>query len=179
MSADVLVADTRAADYESFVKGFKAEQIAAKLAGDLDAGLNACIECCDRHAQPGRVALFWEEADGRSQTYTFEQLREHSARLANFLRSAGVQPGDRVAGLMPRIPQLLILTLGTWRLGAVYQPLFTAFGPKAIEQRLGASGPRMIFTDATNRPKLAEVSACPPIVTGSITFVSIIAQRPS
>ena len=147
------------------MEGFKAEQIAAKLSGDLDAGLNACIECCDRYAQPGRVALFWEETDGRSQTYTFEQLREHSARLANFLRSAGVQPGDRVAGLMPRIPELLILTLGTWRLGAVYQPLFTAFGPKAIEQRLGASGAQMIFTDATNRPKLAEVPTCPPIVT--------------
>ena len=165
MSADVLVADTRPISYEEFVDGFKAEQIAAKLSGDLDAGLNACIECCDRYAQPGRVALFWEGTDGRSETYTFEQLREHSARLANFLRSAGVQPGDRVAGLLPRIPELLILTLATWRLGAVYQPLFTAFGPKAIEHRLGASGARMIFTDATNRPKLADVPTCPPIVT--------------
>ena len=161
MSADVLVADTRPIRYEKFVDGFKAEQIAAKLSGDLDAGLNACVECCDRHAQPGRVALFWEGSDGRSETYTFEQLREHSARLANFLQSAGVQPGDRVAGLLPRIPELLILTLGTWRLGAVYQPLFTAFGPKAIEHRFGASGARMIFTDATNRPKLADVPSLP------------------
>ena len=86
MSADVLVDDTRPIGYEEFVNGFKAEQIAAELSGDLDAGLNACIECCDRHAQPGRVALFWEGSDGRSETYTFEQLREHSARLANFLR---------------------------------------------------------------------------------------------
>ena len=145
--------------------GLKAEQIAAKLSGDLDAGLNACIECCDRHEQPGRVALFWEGSDGRSETYTFEKLREHSARLANFLRCAGVQPGDRAAGLLPRIPELLIVTLGTWRLGAVYQPLFTAFGPKAIEHRVGASGARMIFTDANNRPKLGNVSTCPPIVT--------------
>jgi hypothetical protein len=72
----------------TWVDGFKAEQIAAKLSGDFDAGLNACIECCDRHAQPGRVALFWEGSDGRSETHTFEKLREHSARLANFLRSA-------------------------------------------------------------------------------------------
>jgi acetyl-CoA synthetase len=75
-----------------------------------------------------------------------------------------VQPGDRVAGLLPRIPELLILTLATWRLGAVYQPLFTAFGPKAVEHRIGASGARMIFSDATNRPKLAEILSCPPIV---------------
>ena len=58
MSADVLVADTRPIRYEKFMDRFKAEQIAAKLSGDLDAGLNACIECCDRHAQPDRVALF-------------------------------------------------------------------------------------------------------------------------
>jgi acetyl-CoA synthetase len=165
MSADVLIADTRPISYKRFVGGFNAEQIAAELSGHLNAGLNACSECCDRHAQPGRVALFWEGNDGRSETYTFQQLREHSARLANFLRSAGVQPGDRVAGLLPRIPELLILTLGTWRLGAVYQPLFTAFGPKAIEHRVGASGARMIFTDANNRPKLADVPTCPPIVT--------------
>ena len=163
MSAQVL-SDIRPISYEKFVDGFKAEQIAAKLSGDFDAGLNACIECCDRHAQPGRVALFWEGSDGRSETYTFEKLREHSARLANFLRTAGVRPGDRVAGLLPRIPELLILMLGTWRLGAVYQPLFTAFGPKAIEHQLDASSARMIFTDANNRAKLADVPTCPPIV---------------
>ena len=59
MSIDVLVGDTPPIDYERFVEGFKAEQISARLSGDLDAGLNASIECCDRHAQPGRVALFW------------------------------------------------------------------------------------------------------------------------
>lgn len=165
MSIDVQSDDTPPVDYQRFVDGFKAEQIAADLSGDLDAGLNASIECCDRHAQPGRVALFWEGSDGRSRTYTFEELKEYSARLANFLQSAGVQPGDRVAGLLPRIPELLILILGAWRLGAVYQPLFTAFGSKAIEHRVSESGARMIFTDANNRPKLADVSACPPIVT--------------
>jgi acetyl-CoA synthetase len=165
MSARGLAADTPLIGYENFVGGFAAEQIAAELSGDLDAGLNACIECCDRHARPGRIALFWEDSDTRSETWTFEQLKESSARLANFLRSAGVRPGDRIAGLLPRIPELLILVLGAWRVGAVYQPLFTAFGPKAIEHRLDAGDARMIFTDANNRTKLANVPTCPPIVT--------------
>ena len=43
MSADVLVPDTCPIRYEKFMDGFKAEQIAAKLSGCLDAGLNACI----------------------------------------------------------------------------------------------------------------------------------------
>ncbi len=151
--------------YEDFAAEFTARQVEAELSGDLDRGLNAYIECCDRHSHSDGIALFWEGRDGNSATLTFAELREQSARMANFLASRGVRAGDRVAGLLPRIPELLVVILGTWRAGAVYQPLFTAFGPTAIAHRLGASGARMIFTDATNRPKLAEVRICPPIVT--------------
>jgi acetyl-CoA synthetase len=136
----------------------------ADLAGSLDA-LNACVECCDRHALPGRIALFWEGRDGSSANYSFSQLQELSARFANFLHSQGVRPGDRVAGLLPRTPELLITILGTWRLGAVYQPLFTAFGPKAIEHRVAIAAPRVLVTDGTNRPKLDEVDNPPTLVT--------------
>ena len=46
--------------YDDFTAEFTAAQVEAKLAGSLERGLNACVECCDRHAQSGRVALFWE-----------------------------------------------------------------------------------------------------------------------
>ncbi|MCP5961755.1 AMP-binding protein, partial [Klebsiella pneumoniae] len=69
-----------------------------------------------------------------------------------------------VAGLMPRTVELVIAILGTWRIGAVYQPLFTAFGPKAIEQRLDCSKARWIVTDAYNRPKLDELLDCPHVI---------------
>lgn len=59
----------------------------------------------------------------------------------------------------------MITVLATWRIGAVYQPLFTAFGPKAIEHRLNSSKARIVVSDAVNRPKLAEVAECPTIVT--------------
>ena len=136
----------------------------AALAGNLQA-LNACVECCDRHALPGRIALFWEGKDGRSATSTFTELQEQAARFANFLLAQGVKRGDKVAGLLPRTAELLVVVLATWRIGAVYQPLFTAFGPKAIEHRLNSSGVALVVTDAVNRPKLAEVADCPTIVT--------------
>ena len=44
--------------------------------------------------------------------------------------------------------------LGVWRIGAVYQPLFTAFGPKAIETRLRTSGAKLVVTNSANRRKL-------------------------
>ena len=136
----------------------------AALAGDLTA-LNACVECCDRHALPGRIALFWEGRDGSSATYTFSDLQDKAARFANFLLEQGVRKGDKVAGLLPRNIELLVTVFATWRIGAVYQPLFTAFGPKAIEHRLGSSGAKVVVTDAGNRSKLAEVESCPTIVT--------------
>ncbi|MFR0691963.1 acyl-CoA synthetase [Enterobacterales bacterium AE_CKDN230030158-1A_HGKHYDSX7] len=136
----------------------------AVLAGNLDA-LNACVECCDRHAIPGRVALFWEGKDGDSASYTFTQLKELSGRFASFLHGLGVRPGDVVSGMLPRTPELLITVLGTWRLGAVYQPLFTAFGPKAIEHRVKLAGSKVVVTDGANRSKLDEVPDAPVQVT--------------
>lgn len=144
---------------------FRMEDLTAELSGNLDTGLNVCYECCDRHAQPGKVALYWEGKDGRSATYTFAELQVLSARFANFLRSQGIGPGDRVAGLLPRTPALLVVALGVWRAGAVYQTLFTAFGPKAIEYRLQRSKARLIVTDSANRAKLDGLAGLPAVMT--------------
>ncbi|QVM89707.1 AMP-binding protein [Pseudomonas entomophila] len=156
-------------DYAEAARSFDhARAAAAALHGNLEA-LNACVECCDRHTGSGKPALVWEDRDGRSGRYTFDQLQAMAARFANVLKAQGVEAGDRVAGLMPRTPELLVTILATWRLGAVYQPLFTAFGPKAIEHRLEQSHAKVVVTDRMNRPKLGEVVVCPTIVTVDAT----------
>jgi acetyl-CoA synthetase len=149
--------------YAQAMADFRVEDIVALMAGDLDA-LNACVECCDRWADdPSRIALEWESQDGRRATVTFAQLRDRSARFANFITAQGIEPGDVVAAMLPRTPDLLAVMLGTWRAGAVYQPLFTAFGPKAIEHRLGLSAAKLVITDPANRPKLDGVAVLPPV----------------
>jgi acetyl-CoA synthetase len=113
------------------------------------------------------VALEWFGAHGEHESITFGTFRADAARFANLLTARGIGPGDVVAGLLPRIPELLTVILGTWRVGAVYQPLFTAFGPKAIEERVtGLQGCRakLILTDPGNRPKLDDVADCPPVL---------------
>lgn len=152
-------------NYHTFAKNFRLEDLAPAFCGDFHTGINGAVECCDRYCEPGRVALYWEGRDGSSATMTFEELRDQSARFANFLVGQGIQPGDRIAALLPRIPELLVVVLGTWRAGAVYQPLFTAFGPKAVEHRVTSSGAKLIVTDQANRPKLDEVTGCPSIMT--------------
>lgn len=151
-------------DYAQAAGAFDhAQAAAAALQGTL-AELNACVECCDRHCGSDKLALRYEDRDGNSQHFTFDELRASSARFANVLKAQGVGAGDRVAGLLPRTPELLVTILATWRLGAVYQPLFTAFGPKAIEHRLEQSHARVVVTDSLNRAKLDEVTDCPTII---------------
>ncbi|AXA25813.1 acyl-CoA synthetase [Pseudomonas putida] len=152
-------------DYAEAARAFEYDRVAANaLHGNLQA-LNACVECCDRHVGRNLPALICEDQEGNGARYSFEQLQAMSARMGNVLKDQGVGPGDRVAGLMPRTVELLVTILATWRLGAVYQPLFTAFGPKAIEHRLEQSQARVVVTDRNNRAKLDDVSGCPAIIT--------------
>ena len=125
-------------------------------------GLNVCVECCDRHVAGGGIALDWESAGRPQAAFTFAEMTEMSARVANLLVEQGVKPGDVVAGMLPRTPELLATILGTWRAGAVYQPLFTAFGPKAIEHRLKMSAAKLVVTDLVNRPSSTRWPAARP-----------------
>ncbi|UUS62251.1 MULTISPECIES: AMP-binding protein [unclassified Acinetobacter] len=153
-------------NYQDVSKAFDLNHAAKEmLSGSLEQ-LNACYECCDRHAiDQNKVALYWQGKDGRKEQYTFAELQQWSSQFANFLKSQGVQKGDRVSGLLPRTVELLVVILGAWRIGAVYQPLFTAFGPKAIEHRLHLAQSKLVISDVGNRSKLDEVAHCPQIVT--------------
>ena len=159
-------------NYQDAVQTFDLNTVADNmLSGSLDA-LNACYECCDRYADTDKVALYWHSKDGRKEQYTFAQLKKYSSQYANFLKSQGIQAGDRVSGLLPRTVELIITILATWRIGAVYQPLFTAFGPKAIEHRVKLAGSKLVVTDLGNREKLVDLADCPPIVTVHVEQVA-------
>jgi len=145
-------------DYADALREFDLGEAEALLSGSLRAGLNACVECCDRHAEGGRIALHWESESGAREDVSFAELKERAAQFAGFLTSIGVRPGEVVAGMLPRTPELLTVIFGTWRAGAVYQPLFTAFGPKAIEHRVKMSGAKLVVTDPANRPKLDAIA---------------------
>ena len=170
--------------YAEAYGSFRIEDIAARLTGSLETGINACIECCDRYADTDRIALDWESQDGRRASYSFTQLRDLSAQFAAMLTAQGIGAGDVVAGMLPRIPELLVTILGTWRAGAVYQPLFTAFGPKAIEHRLKTSQAKLVVTDPANRAKLDEVASAPTVAVvgkevrpGDLDFHRDLASR--
>jgi acetyl-CoA synthetase len=176
-------------DYLEVRRKFSREALERELlVGSLDTGVNACFECCDRWSEEGRIALEWVGRDGARESVTFAALRDNAIRCANMLARRGIARGDVVAGLLPRIPELLTVMLATWRIGAIYQPLFTAFGPRAIEQRVTAAGgsrAKLIVADADNTAKLAEVTDCPPVLVighggpGAHDFAEALAGQPT
>ncbi|MFE3249118.1 acetate--CoA ligase [Streptomyces sp. NPDC059209] len=112
-------------------------------------GLNIAHEAVDRHVLAGRgnkAALRCVTADLSVTTVTYEELARNSNRFANALRSLGVGRGDRVATLMGRCPELYTTVMGTLKNTSVFCPLFAAFGPEPVEERLRLGDVRVLVT---------------------------------
>jgi acetyl-CoA synthetase len=114
--------------------------------GDL---LNIGWQCSDRICHLGRgdkPALVWEDVQGARKEYTFEDLRVLSNTLARHLLGLGLHPGERVCLFLDRIPELYIGFLGILKMGAVAQPLFSAFGEESLLTRIADAETAAIFT---------------------------------
>ncbi len=136
-------------EYDGARQSITWEQIRSELDGHPGGGLNIAYECLDRHLKTDRrnkVAMIWEGKDGEQETYTFEQFTKEANRVANGLKSLGVEKGDRVFMFIDRIPECYFAAFGTLKLGAVIGPLFCAFGPDAVKDRLENSGAKVLVT---------------------------------
>ena len=148
-------------------QAFRWEESARAMGVTAGTPVNLGRAIVDRHAGSGRAALRWFGKRGEARTYTFDELARLTARFANVLRERGVGPGDRVAGFLPRIPEMLIAMIGTWKVGAVYVPIFTGFGTDAIAFRVRHSGARVLVTQWEQRGRLPE-----PLPSG-ITVITV------
>ncbi|MEJ2015454.1 MAG: AMP-binding protein [Limibacillus sp.] len=67
------------------------------------------------------------------------------------------EPGDRVAIHLPQGPECAISHVGVYKTGAIALPLFSLFGPEALEHRLNDSGARILITNAENLQRLSDI----------------------
>ena len=101
---------------------------------------NIAQVCCGRWAAlpdaARRVAIYATDADGTSKPCSYLQLQQQANRLSQVLASLGVQPGQRVAIVMPQRFETAVAYMAVLQMGAVAMPLSMLFGPEAIEYRL-------------------------------------------
>ena len=119
---------------------------------------NIGVDVCDKWADERyRLALIYEDESGRTEKYTFWEIKQLSNRLANALQAHGITRGDRIAILLPQCPETAIAHIAIYKLGAIAIPLFTLFGPDALEYRLLNSGTKAIITDGANIEKVLRI----------------------
>ena len=119
---------------------------------------NIGADICDKWAsQRYRVALIYENEDGKVEKYTFWEIRRLSNKLANGLASLGIGRRDRIGILLGQCPETAIAHVSIYKLGAIAIPLFSLFGTDALEYRLSNAKAKGIITDATNLYKIMEI----------------------
>jgi acetyl-CoA synthetase len=146
------------------------DDLRARFEWRIPEHFNIAEAICDRHVGANRVALIAEGADGQAAALTFEHLQERSRRLANALAAHGIGAGDRIGILLPQCAETVITHLAAYRLGAIALPLFTLFGPEAIEYRLNDSGARAVVSNTEGIAKLLSLDGqlrADPILIGT------------
>ena len=157
-TANIAGAPPNLTDYARARAAFSWEKARAELDGLPGGGLNIAHEAVDRHVAHGqghKLALRWLGKDGSRRDITYAELAELTNRFANLLRRLGVGKGDRVFGLMGRVPELYVAALGTFKNGSVFCPLFSAFGPEPVRARMELGGASvLVTTEAFYRKKV-------------------------
>jgi acetyl-CoA synthetase len=128
-------------------------------------GVNIADRVIDRHVRAGRgehVALRWfgrDDVDAQHPVdITYQMLSTRTNRFASALRRRGFSPGSGVATLAGRLPELYVAALGTLKAECVYTPLFSAFGPDPIAQRLAIGGVKVLVTTPVHfRRKVVQI----------------------
>ncbi|HEX6768322.1 MAG TPA: acetate--CoA ligase [Candidatus Binatia bacterium] len=155
-------------DYQRTCEEFSWQRVERELSGfGAGSGVNIASQAVDRHAEGPRalhLALRWLGKQGDVVDFTYADLRRLANRFANALRSLGIGKGDRVFVFAGRIPELYIAALGTLKNGSVFCPLFSAFGPEPIHQRLAiGEGNVLVTTEALyQRRKIADLRGSLP-----------------
>ncbi|RPO60136.1 acetate--CoA ligase [Pseudomonas aeruginosa] len=111
--------------------------------------LNVAYNCIDRHLERRgeQIAIVWEgDNPSESAHITYRKLHHNVCRLANVLKSRGVEKGDRVCIYMPMIPEAAYAMLACARIGAVHSVVFGGFSPDSLRDRILDADCRTVIT---------------------------------
>jgi acetyl-CoA synthetase len=131
------------------------EEMRSQHRWEVPERYNIARDVCDKHDRD-RLAMIWEDWRGNERRVSFGELQDMSAKFANVLEEHGVERGDRVATLLPSLPETAAVFLGTYKRGAILLSMSVLYGDDGIEHRLRDSGARTLVTDTANRARIPD-----------------------
>ncbi|OYR19829.1 acetoacetate-CoA ligase [Brucella thiophenivorans] len=108
-----------------------------------DAKLNFA-ENLLRHQGEGEAIIFRGE-DKVERRLTWNDLHALVSKLQQFMLAEGIKPGDRIAGMMPNMPEAVALMLAASSIGAVWSSCSPDFGAQGVLDRFGQIEPKLFF----------------------------------
>src|SRR3989442_3630123 len=116
---------------------------------------NIAHDVCDKHERD-RLAMIWEDWRGNERPVQLGQVQALDKKSANALEANGIERGDRVATLLPSLPETAAVFLGTYKRGAILLSMSVLYGDEGIEHRLRDSGAKALVTDTKNRHRIPD-----------------------
>lgn len=103
---------------------------------------------------PERLALIWCNAEGEEERYTYADIAALTNKFANVLKASGLEKGDRVLVVLPRIPAWQIALVACTKLGVIPIPCITMLTRKDLDYRFDHSEAKGIITTVENCGKV-------------------------
>ncbi len=125
------------------------EQACAEHRWDVPARYNITADVCDKHPRD-KLAMIHEDPDGVVREVNWGEIQDDACRLANVLAGYGIEPGDRVAMLLPPTPETAAAFFAVWKLGAILLSMSVLYGDEGIRHRVRDSQAKVVLTNAAN-----------------------------
>ncbi len=121
------------------IKDIKYSKKEVNIKWYYDGTLNASANCIDRHLDKkgNKTAIIWVGDDpSNHKKISYKELHKNVCKVANGLKSIGIQKGDRVTIYLTMIPELAYTMLACARIGAIHSIIFGGFSPDSIATRI-------------------------------------------
>jgi acetyl-CoA synthetase len=116
----------------------------------VGAKTNIVHNAIDRHLKTHRknqLALIWESEDGKlERTFSYYAMNREVSRMANIIKSMGVNKGDRVTIYMGRVPEIVFAMLACAKIGAIHSVVFGGFSVDSLQGRIDDSQSKLVIT---------------------------------
>lgn len=140
------------------------DAVRANFRWQVPETFNFATDVIDRWAREGDgPALIWQNAAGDERTFNYSDLAQLSNRLANVLRAQGVEKGDRVIIMLPRLPEWFISVIAAMRIGAVPIPCIEMLTARDIEYRVENAEAKAAICRPEHATKFAAIESTIPV----------------